>query len=70
MSAEPEETSSEEGLICPYCGHLETAAFELERDGASGGEVECAGCERSFLWVVSWSSTYYGQPLPDRKEGA
>ena len=68
VADEPEDTSSDEGVICPHCGYLHAGAWEWERD-ATSGEEECESCARGFRWSIETSTTYYGQPLPDRKEG-
>lgn len=66
MSAEPEETSDWQGLVCPYCEYLDRDAFELARDGSSG-ETECKQCDRKFEWSIETYTTYCGKPIA--KEG-
>jgi transcription elongation factor Elf1 len=66
VSAEPEETSSEEGLICPYCGQTDLDAWELQ-NGSECGETDCGSCGREFRWSTYTSITYYGKPM--KKEG-
>lgn len=63
---EPEETSNDKGVVCPYCGHLHKDAWEWTRDDECG-ETECDSCEREFKWSVYTSITYYGKPIA--KEG-
>ena len=62
MSAEPEETSDWQGLVCPYCEYLDRDAFELERD-ASNGETECKSCDRKFEYSIETTTTYHAQPI-------
>ena len=69
MSAEPEETSSESGLICPYCGNEDRDAWEMIGDSECG-ETECGQCEREFRWSIYTSTTYYGKPMKAGEEGA
>jgi len=61
MSAEPEKTSSESGLICPYCGDEDRDAWEMTAC-ATEGDTECGNCGKSFSWNVYTSITYYGYP--------
>lgn len=63
---EPEETSNDEGVVCPYCGTLDRDAWELLGDSECG-ETECDSCEREFRWSTFTQTTYYGKPIA--KEG-
>jgi len=67
MSAEPEDTADEEGLVCPYCQKMDRDAWEMAKD-ADSGETECIHCNREFRWSTYTSITYFGYPI--RKEGA
>lgn len=68
LDEEHKEAWSDDGIPCPYCGHVHTQDL-CEIHGAhseDGGEIECDECRKdfSFSTYISYSYTSYQR---DRK---
>jgi len=52
----------EDNPTCPYCGHEEEDAWELDHDQDSHNLIECGNCEKTFIAAVSITVNWYGRP--------
>ena len=56
----PEETRESEGWRCPYCGHLDSDAFEPFWGNSTDDSVltECGNCEKKVSVTIHITHTY------------
>jgi len=59
------ETIHTKEPVCPYCGHVQRDAWELNLGpGLEGdGEMDCGECERSFVVSRYCDITYKTKPM-------
>lgn len=59
---EPDETSDDCNVICPYCGH----AYQAEAEDFDEDEREetCFSCKRVYLMHDECTVTHYARPKP------
>jgi hypothetical protein len=56
MSEEIDHDYTDE-VVCPYCGYEFRDSWEMANDGGEQ-EIDCYGCEKSFLLYTNMEITY------------
>ena len=51
------ETEDTENPVCPYCGYVETDAWEIDF-GHGDAEVSCSSCGKDYLCSTTVVVTY------------
>ena len=44
--------------VCPYCGHIERDAWELDLEDEEDCEIECNRCEMEYIVSLHVSISY------------
>jgi hypothetical protein len=58
-----DETSSEEGLVCPYCGDCNEDAWDFAKPDEMERVTMCYACNREFTAMAYATITYIGTPI-------
>ena len=59
---EPEETDEPDGSKCPFCGHVDTAAWEYFRESNGNVNVNCPKCDKPLTISMEVSYSYRSWP--------
>lgn len=57
------KTSSQEYVVCPYCGYEHGDAFEWAAPETEGGLAECDECGRMFVFWAEHEVTYHARDI-------
>jgi hypothetical protein len=59
-----EETRNYDVLECPWCGHKDRDAWEIDADS---GVTNCPGCDKEIEYCRDVSISYTGRKPKDKK---
>lgn len=57
------KTSSNEYVVCPYCGEQHGDAWEWAAENTEGDRMECQGCAKVFVYWAEHDVTYYARDI-------